>query len=101
VSTGVTFAVNDTGIGMPGDMRVRPFQDFAPADESATCRCGGMGLGLALRRRLCALLGTRVEVESTLGVGSTFTRRVPRQSPIDVVAAGGIGRSAASVGGAR
>lgn len=102
-SPGVIFAVNDTGIAVPDGRRVRLSQDFAPADESATRRFGGLGpgLGQALSGWLGVLLGGRVEAESALGVGSTFTLWVPRQSPVDVVVAGGTWRSPASVGGAR
>jgi signal transduction histidine kinase len=74
---GVSFAVRDSGIGIPGEMLARLFQDFAQVDESTTRRFGGTGLGLALCRRLCGLLGGRVRVESTFGAGSTFSVWVP------------------------
>jgi signal transduction histidine kinase len=74
---GVSFAVCDSGIGIPAEMLARLFQDFAQVDESNTRRFGGTGLGLALCRRLCGLLGGRVHVESTLGKGSTFVVWVP------------------------
>ncbi|MCC6992876.1 MAG: PAS domain-containing protein [Acidobacteria bacterium] len=74
---GVIFAVRDSGIGIPGEMLARLFQDFAQVDESNTRRFGGTGLGLALCRRLCGLLGGRVQVESALGAGSTFSVWVP------------------------
>ena len=75
---GVTFAVRDSGIGIPGEMLPRLFHDFAQVDESNTRRFGGTGLGLALCRRLCGLLGGRVGVDSTLGSGSTFSVWLPR-----------------------
>ncbi len=74
---GVCFAVRDSGIGIPGEMLARLFQDFAQVDESNTRRFGGTGLGLALCRRLCGLVGGRVRVESTFGAGSTFSVWVP------------------------
>jgi signal transduction histidine kinase len=80
---GVTFAVRDSGIGIPDEMLARLFQDFAQVDESATRRFGGTGLGLALCRRLCGLLGGRVGVESTFGTGSTFTVWMPRAGVAD------------------
>ena len=78
---GVRFDVRDTGIGIPAGERSKLFQDFAQIDESATRRFGGAGLGLALCRRLCHLLGGSVTVESEPGVGSTFSLWMPRHLP--------------------
>ena len=80
---GVVFAVRDSGIGIPAEMLARLFQDFAQVDESTTRRFGGTGLGLALCRRLCGLLGGRVGVESTFGAGSTFSVWVPLAGAAD------------------
>ncbi len=74
---GVVLAVRDSGIGISPEQIGRLFQDFAQADESNTRRFGGPGLGLALSRRLCTLMGGRVEVESTFGAGSTFSVWMP------------------------
>ena len=51
----------------------RLFQDYMQADASISGRFGGTGIGLALTRQLCILLGGDVSVESTPGAGSTFT----------------------------
>lgn len=71
--------VNDTGIGMTSGEIAALFQPFMQADTSSTRRYGGTGLGLALSRRLCELLGGTIQVASTPGAGSTFTVHLPAQ----------------------
>jgi len=73
----VTISISDTGIGIGAEHLGRLFQEFTQADASMTRRYGGTGLGLALCRRLCLLLGGTIDVTSELGVGSTFTAHFP------------------------
>ncbi len=69
--------VGDTGIGIPPEAFDRVFRDFAQADQGRARSHGGLGLGLALCRRLADLMGAEIGFESELGVGSTFRLLVP------------------------
>ncbi|HND63151.1 MAG TPA: ATP-binding protein, partial [Opitutaceae bacterium] len=71
--------IADTGIGMTPEQMSRLFQSFAQADSSTTARYGGTGLGLAISRQFARLMGGDVTVDSAIGVGSTFTARIPAQ----------------------
>jgi hypothetical protein len=73
----VVFNVRDTGIGMTPEQLTRLFEAFSQADAATTRKYGGTGLGLALSRRLCRMMGGDVTVESEAGRGSTFTIRLP------------------------
>ena len=77
----VTFAVIDTGIGIPHDQQSELFRDFVQLDTILQKRLKGTGLGLSLSKRLAQLLGGSVGVVSEPGVGSTFSVTVPVRLP--------------------
>ncbi|MFL9813248.1 histidine kinase [Stutzerimonas sp. VN223-3] len=73
----VRFAVTDSGIGIPAELHGNLFEDFVQIDSPLQKRLRGTGLGLSLCKRFAGLLGGRVGLESTPGVGSTFFVIIP------------------------
>ncbi|HEY2380638.1 MAG TPA: ATP-binding protein [Terriglobia bacterium] len=80
----IIFRVTDSGIGMTPEQQWKLFQDFAQADTSIVRKFGGTGLGLAISSRFAEMMHGRIDVESKIGEGSTFTVTLPAS-----VAAGG------------
>lgn len=73
----VLFGVRDQGIGMAKEQLATLFEAFTQADNSATRRHDGAGLGLTITRHFCELMGGYIDVESELDKGSTFVIRLP------------------------
>jgi signal transduction histidine kinase len=79
--TSLAFSVRDTGIGMTPEQLGCLFEEFSQAEAGTYRHYGGTGLGLALSRKLARILGGDISVDSTSGIGSTFTFTVPREVP--------------------
>jgi signal transduction histidine kinase len=76
-------SVADTGIGIPAKDLGRVWEPFVQVDTSLARRYEGTGLGLTLTRRLIDLHGGEVELNSTLGIGTTVTVRLPEERRAD------------------
>jgi len=73
----VSLALVDPGFRMTKEQISRLFEEFAQVDASTARRFGGTGLGLALSRRFCRMIGGDIDIESQPGTNSTFTTRMP------------------------
>lgn len=79
--TTIELRVYDTGPGIPEDMREEIFVEFRQLHNPERDRSQGLGLGLAIVRRLAALLDHPIEVRSVLGRGSVFSLHLPYGTP--------------------
>jgi two-component system CheB/CheR fusion protein len=93
----LAITVRDTGAGIPARELGKIFEEFYQVDRGSQ-RPEGLGLGLSIVRRLAALLGHEVDVESTLGQGTAFTITVPR---VALAASAARPTTKAASGGAR
>ncbi len=83
-----TFHVSDTGQGIAPDLQERIFDDFVTGTVAYDRNVGGTGLGLGIVRRSVKALGGVLDVESEVGVGSTFEVRLPLELTINVEGGG-------------
>ena len=73
--------VTDTGIGISSDALAYIFDGFRQVDDRLTRSYNGVGLGLAITRRIVELLGGEINVESRQNEGSRFRITWPREAP--------------------
>lgn len=80
-AAGASIAVNDTGPGIPPECQAMVFEKFKQLENFLTREHGGTGLGLAVVKQLAERMGGHVTLDSTVGVGSTFTLHLPPSAP--------------------
>ena len=73
--------IADTGVGIAAENIENVFEPFWQAEQTATRRTGGTGLGLSVTRKLARLLGGDVTVASRQGAGTTFLLTLPMKAP--------------------
>lgn len=79
--------LSDTGIGIPAESREDVFSEYYQLNNPARDRNKGLGLGLAIVRRLCELMDLSLEMDSVEGRGTTFRVIVPGGDPAQIVPA--------------
>ena len=68
----LSISVRDTGIGITEEQKAKLFKSFSQADSSTTRKFGGTGLGLVISQMIAEKMGSKINIDSTPDVGSTF-----------------------------
>ena len=71
------FEVEDTGPGIPEHLQQQVFEPFVQGDLGLSKKFGGTGLGLSICSQLAGLMGGEIDLESTVGTGTTFSMKIP------------------------
>jgi len=74
----IKFELSDTGIGMTKNQLENVFEEFTQAETSTSKDYGGTGLGLPICKKLTELMGGKIEVQSKIGEGTTFSITIPK-----------------------
>jgi CheY-like chemotaxis protein/anti-sigma regulatory factor (Ser/Thr protein kinase) len=90
----LAIVVRDTGVGIEPERRGQIFDSFRQGESGLSRRYPGLGLGLALVRKLVDLMAGEVALETQPGQGSTFTVCIPLRFPVEGAGTGGVGRPA-------
>ncbi|HEV3476035.1 MAG TPA: ATP-binding protein [Rubrobacteraceae bacterium] len=77
-ASSLTVEVRDNGVGIPEEELSQLFERFYRVDKDRSRATGGSGLGLAISKQIVEMHGGDISVESEVGVGSTFTVRIPK-----------------------
>lgn len=77
------FTVKDSGIGIPASQQSKIFESFTQANTDTTRKYGGTGLGLAITKNLVQLQGGEINIESEVGVGTSFIVKIPYQNGLE------------------
>lgn len=75
--TKLILAVKDTGIGITTQQQQYIFEEFSQGDTTTEKKHGGFGLGLAITKKIVTLLDGEINLDSSIGIGSTFTITIP------------------------
>jgi signal transduction histidine kinase/CheY-like chemotaxis protein len=80
--------ISDSGIGIPADQHEKVFDEFYQVGNTQRDRAVGLGLGLSIVKRLCVLIGARLEMQSVVGAGTRFSISLPAVALPEAVQSG-------------